>query len=170
MIHPIVINFFKEHNLYNEEMFEYLSKNTIHYDYRVVEDRIFTGCGPCVDKKNGILTKVFVTVPFVIDDITMLINIHEYTHAIEYYSKIGKKFKKDEYVEVLPMMFELIYIREHYSKELLDYENFLNNCISRNNIEYIIGTKMQTKLADTYNYENLTQLKRKVKKIGRKIK
>ena len=169
MVHSNVINFFKEHNLYDEEMFKYLGKYTFHFDYNMKENRIFTGCGPCVDK-NGILRKVYVSVPFVIDDITTIINIHEYTHAIEFYYDIGKKFKKDKYVEVLPMMFELIYIREHYSKELEDYENFLNSCISRNNTNYILGAKMQEILADSYNYENIKQLKRKVRKIGRKMK
>lgn len=168
MIHSDLISFFKECNLYEEELFNYLNKHTFHFDYGIEENRVFTGFFPGIDK-DGVLKKFMVSVPFVVDEITMLINIHEYTHAIENYYRLGKKYKKDKFVEVLPMMFELLYIKKHPSKELEEYENHLNSCITRNNEEYLLGAKMQEILADSFKYENIKQLKRKVRKLGKKI-
>ena len=169
MIHSKLINFFKEHNLYDEEMFDYFDKHAFYYDYRVEENRIFTGCFPGLDKSK-IIRKVNIGVPFIMDEKTLLINIHEYTHAIEFYKNMGKKYKPDKYVEVLPMMFELLYIKEHPNKELEEYEKYLNSCISRHNTEYVLGAKMQEELANSYKYEDYNILRKKIKKLGRKIK
>ena len=160
MIHSDLISFFKECNLYEEELFNYLNKHTFHFDYGIEDNRVFTGFFPGIDK-DGVLKKFMVSVPFVVDEITMLINIHEYTHAIENYYRLGKKYKKDKFVEVLPMMFELLYIKKHPSKELEEYENHLNSCITRNNEEYLLGAKMQEILADNY-YSNIFKDPKKI--------
>ena len=84
------IKFFKKHNLYNEEIFNYIQKNRTLFDYRDEDQRIFIGCY-YICNKQGILQKINICVPFINDPITLLINIHEYIHAIESYKNISKK-------------------------------------------------------------------------------
>ena len=67
-------------------MFEYFSKHTQIIDYKDEEQRCFIGCF-YVFEKNKKLTKIYLKLPYIYDEITMLINIHEIIHAIELYKK-----------------------------------------------------------------------------------
>ncbi len=51
---------------------------------------------------EGILTDIRLVVPSIVDEKTLLVNIHEYAHAYELYQKLGKEYvenkeKSEEY-------------------------------------------------------------------------
>ena len=84
------INFLKEHNLYDENAMEYLHQNGIFFDYSEEKDRDFIGCRFATNKRK-ILKCIILCVPNIRDEKTLIINIHEYTHALLYYKYLGKK-------------------------------------------------------------------------------
>ena len=163
------ISFFKKHNLYNEEMFKYIQNNRTLFDYRDEEKRIFIGCY-YICNKQGILQKINVCVPFIDNQITMLINIHEYIHAIELYKNIGKKYQQKDTEETLPMLYEQLYYLENPYKELERYLIELNNKITKNSSKsYQIALLIQEELLSYYQKTNPTfrKLQTKVKKLSK---
>ena len=81
------INFFKEQNLYNEEMFTYFGNNSILFDYRDEDYHPFIGCFYLT--KDNKVTKISLVVPYLNSEVSTLINIHEYTHAIILYKHLN---------------------------------------------------------------------------------
>lgn len=61
------INFFKEHNLYDETVFKYIRENAILFDYLEEEKRAFIGCYYSYDKNNH-LSKITIAVPIINDE------------------------------------------------------------------------------------------------------
>lgn len=126
--HSKVVNFFKEHNLYEEKMFDYLQNQSTMVDYQNPDERIIIGCYYILDKK-GKLKELMLNLPYVYDEKTMLINIHEITHGIENYQKLGKRFKNNITIETLPLLYEKIYIQEVNNEELTKYGESLDKII-----------------------------------------
>lgn len=167
VFNPDLINFFKRHNLYNKEMFDYFSKNANMIDYRDEEQRILMGCFYIFDKKKR-LKSIHLNVPYIYDDITMLISIHEFIHAIMMYKFINKKVNIGIDKEVLPMLYEKIYINENNNPILIEYEKKLNKLINpKDDKEYVIGLALRDQLIENYNYD-FDKLNKKVKKLVRK--
>lgn len=164
------INFFKKHNLYNKEIFDYINSNSIKFDYRDDEKRPFIGCYYICNKRD-ILQKINICVPFIDSPITLLINIHEYIHAIELYKRIGKKYEQKETEETLPILYELLYFEENPSKELEHHLIYLNSKINNDSKEsYKIALSIKNELLKYYKEANpnLTKLQRKAKKLSKK--
>jgi len=109
VFNPDLIDFFKRHKLYNKEMFDYFSNNAIMIDYEDEEQRMFVGCF-CILGKDKKLKSILLNVPYIYDDITMLVSIHEFVHGIMLYGNLNKKVKIGIDKEVLPMLYEKIYI------------------------------------------------------------
>jgi len=159
-----LIDFFKKHNLYDEKIFYYLSNNTTMIDYNDKDKRSFIGCFYNLEKGNKI-KNIHLVLPYVIDDITMLISIHEIVHAIVLYRYINKKAKIGIDVEVLPMFYEKIYINEHNSSELIKYEEQLNSFINiSKDRKYILGLQLRDKLLVDYD-DDINKNYRKLKKL-----
>ena len=133
---PKLIDFFKRHNLYDKEMFDYFSLNSSMIDYRYEEQRDFIGC--FWKFKNNVLVKFHLVLPYVYNDITMLISIHEIVHGILAYKTLNKKFNLDLDCESLPMLYEKIYINEVNTPEIIKYGNFLDSLISEKKEQYIL--------------------------------
>ncbi len=55
------------------------------------------GCFPIYDNDN-ILVDIRVLVPRIVDEKTLLVNIHELAHAYTLYSNLGKKYELNEEV------------------------------------------------------------------------
>lgn len=166
------IDFFKKHNLYEEKMFDYIRRNSTLLDYRDDEQRIFIGCFYICGKQN-ILQKIKLCVPFINSQITILINIHEYLHAIELYSKIGKKYQSKDTEEVLPMLYESLYFLDNPSKELENHLLYLNSRIKDDSKEsYKIALSIEKELLKYYKEENpdFKKLQNKVKKLTKQYK
>lgn len=80
-----VKDFFREENLYSEEFFDFLK----HKVKKIPStgDASWYGCFPQVE--DGILKDIRLLVPEITDEKSLLINIHEYAHALELYNELG---------------------------------------------------------------------------------
>ena len=165
------IEFLDKHNLYDKDILKYFQSNSLIFDYSNEEFRDFIGCYYSFDK-SGRLIKIKACVPYIYDDKTILINIHEYIHFYLLYKKIGKKFIIGLDAEVLPILYEKIYILENPSVELLSYEEYLNNfIIDSDDKKYILALKLQDELINLYNKGlSIERLNFKVKVLARKYK
>lgn len=159
-----IVDFFKRHNMYEEKMFNYLEDNTTMLDYRDPEQRDFVGCFYVQNKKN-ILSSLHINIPYVYDELTALIDVHEITHGIENYRMIGKKFKKNITVEVLPILYEKLYILDNNSDRFRAVGKYLDEMIGRDSAEeYLLALKMRDELLKNYNYDM-----HKMQKLSKKL-
>lgn len=158
-----LISFFKRHNLYDEEMFKYLQSNTTILDYHNEEQRDFIGCFYTF-VNNNILKSIHLNIPYVYDDITMLINIHEIIHGIELYKHLNKKTKITNMCEVLPILYEKIYIEETNNDNLRKYYEQVNNNIGRKDKRYKLAFSIVDNLYKQYDYNY-----EKVKKLSKEL-
>ena len=53
-------------------------------------------------------------------------------HAIELYRYIGKKYVEPLYVEVLPIFYEKLYIKENPNIELIEYDKYIDKRVEKN--------------------------------------
>ena len=158
------IQFLKEHNLYDDKLFKYWFDNTIRFDYKDDEARDFIGV--YYDIKDGYLRGMRSVLPFIDNDITILINIHEYIHMLLMYKKLNKKCIIGNDVEVLPILFERIYVRENETEELVKYLNYLDDyIISSNDYKYVLALEMSSKLLEYYRGQDIYKLNNKVKRM-----
>lgn len=167
------IDFFERHELYNKETFDYLRTHSILFDYRDTDHRPFIGC--FYTTKNGKLEKINLVVPYIDSDITTLINIHEYTHAITVFPYMHKSFTEDNACEILPLLYERIYLEENKDNEKLrEHITAINKIIKESNnseiTKYKIALNMQNELLDYYNsgHTSIDELNKKAKKLIRK--
>lgn len=166
---PKLIEFFKAHNMYDQTMFKYLQENSHMIDYKDPEQRVVMGCYYITNKKN-ILTKLILGVPYVDSEETMLISIHELTHGIENYPKIGKRFTKDITIEALPILYERIYINEKASPGLLAYGDEIDKRInSTSSKEYQFALAIRDELLRNYQ-PDIQKNAQLVKKLSRKYR
>lgn len=164
-----IIDFFKRHNLYDEEVFNYLEKNAMMIDYRDEDQRTMIGCFYILDR-NEILKKIQVNVPYVYDDVTALITVHELVHGIENYPKIGKRFKKEMTIETLPILYEKLFMLENPSEELIKYGAYLDKIIeSSEQRDYLFALKARDELIKEYNYD-MKKMQKKAKRLSRKYR
>lgn len=80
-------------NICHDEFWEYMRSRT-----KRINAPIETGIwGTFTDNdKNGTLTNIKIIVPEIIDEKTLLINIHEYAHAYELYQELGTIYKPNK--------------------------------------------------------------------------
>lgn len=164
-----LIDFFKRHNLYDKEMFDYFSKNSSMIDYQDEEQRMFIGTFYGINKKTRKLVSIHLNVPYVYNDITMLISIHEIVHAILLYKRLNKKTNLGIDYEALPMLYEKIYINETNTKEIIEYGKWLDSLITPESEEYIFGLNVRDELFNNYNYD-IDKMNKIVKKLVKKYK
>lgn len=165
------ISFLKEHNLYDENAMEYLHQKGIFFDYAEEEDRDFIGCYFAINKKKR-LESIILCVPYIKDEKTLIINIHEYTHALLYYKYLGKKVNiKNSSIEILPIMYEKIYVKENKSQLCKEYIEYLDSQITeKSDLKYRIAINAQQEMLDFYSKEkNPDKLEEQSKKIAKKL-
>ena len=169
MYYKKFIDFLKKYNIYDEETINYWKENRILFDYRDEEKRWLIGC--YYEYKNDRLEKISLAVPFIDNDITNLINIHEYIHLLLLYNNLGKKYYPGDEKEVLPFLYELLYIKENKTEELINYHKFLNKTIIKENKkEYIIALHLSDAILKSYNKDNIFKLEKKIKRLVKKNK
>ena len=105
-------NALKEVDITNQEFIKYMRNHTKRYNlpYEI-------GIWGCFVKRNedNIIEEVKIIVPSIISEKTLLINIHEYTHAFQMYKRIGTVYEEDvEYEEKLAIENELLYLKKTY--------------------------------------------------------
>ena len=160
-----IIDFFKRHNLYEEKMFNYLQENSIMIDYRVEEHRAFVGCFCQYEKNSNILLKFNLCIPFDYNDVTRLVCIHEIVHGICAYKKLNKHFDLGNSCEVLPFLYEGLYVIEKQSEELNNYLKYLDSCIEEHSDEkYKIALYLRNELLDNYedNFDKMDRLSKRL--------
>ena len=166
------INFFKRHNLYNRETFDYLCKNSIHFDYLDKDKHPYIGYH-YLTNEEGNLSKIILFVPYIDSKQTILINIHEYIHGIILYNKLGKRYKLGKDAEILSFLFEKIYLLEKQDKNLELFQKNLNKLISESSpIEYKIALEAQEEMLQYYYDYNpsFVKLEEKAKKLAKRYK
>lgn len=160
-----LIDFFKRHNLYDEEMFNYFQNNSIMVDYMLEESHDIIGTY-YIFSKNNKLKSLYLVIPYLYDERTMLISIHEIVHAICIYNRLNKSLLIDESIEILPMLYEKIYVLESKSKKAEQFLNYLDSRI-RNNEKYILAFSLRNQLVERYEYD-FTKISKEAKKLLRK--
>lgn len=153
------INFFKEHKLYDEEIFTYLRENSIMFDYLDTDQRPLVGTYYTFDKRQR-LNKIILYVPFI-------------KHGLLAYNNINKKYTLKDDCEILPMLMEKIYLKENPSPTLERYIQYLDTKIleskNKEDYRYKIALDIQSELLEYYNANNdFEKLKTKSKKLYRK--
>ncbi len=162
-----LIDFFKKHKLYNKEMFKYFEEHSTMIDPNYEDERMLTGCAYSIDRYTGILKDIHITLPYIIDESTLLDSVHELTHAIFSYYKIGKRFEKDITIETLPLLYERLYIMDNPSQKLEAYGKHLDSLIDETDPEYYFAINARETLLKSYNY-NPTQMIKIVSQMGKK--
>ena len=142
------ISFLKKYNIYDEEVFNSFFRDAFMFDY---EDNCdFSECVYDVDERN-VLIRIKACIPKMIDYRTILINIHEYVHYYTLYRKLGKELKVEIDCEVLPMLYERIFVMEKDNGDLYNYWNSLRNSVLKNdNKYYVYALDVQDDLLDVY--------------------
>lgn len=163
------IDFLQKYNLLDKESFVFISNHTTNIDYNNLEERNTIGCYYNINEE-GILKDFKVYVPEIIDERTTIINIHEYIHALILYKHLNKKCEIGLEKEVLPLMYEKIYVIENEELSLREHEKALRETINEmNNDEYIIGSKVAEQLI-LNKKESIETLNEKAKKLVREYK
>lgn len=116
------IDFFKRHGLYDIALFNYFNLNSVKINMNKYGEEKWSFIGTYPNYKDKKLVKIKLVVPDIDSDIAVLINIHEYIHAIMLYKYMGREYEPDIDREVLPMFYEKLYILENDSRELRDFE------------------------------------------------
>jgi len=167
------INFFKKHNLYDKEVFDYIWDKCNFFNYLEDEYRMYTGVYYVLDK-NKKLVDFNLIVPFIDSEKSLLINIHEYAHAIEAFYKLGEKFILDDSCEVNSLFLENLYLLENNNEVARNFLNNLNEIrINSNEKQYVLGIKIADYLLNLYNDKkqlDLNKMSRKNKKLLKKFK
>ena len=122
--------------------------------------------------KNKKVNKITLVVPYIDSDITTVINIHEYIHAIILYNHLNKIYSENDNSEILPMFYERLYFEENKDNESLsEHINILNRRINEGQdskiIKYKIASDIQKELLNYYNkgHTSLQELNSKVKRL-----
>ena len=172
MIHNEFVLFLKKYNIYDEEIYRYYLENANRFDYYNDDFlRNFIGCSLIIDNKHNGLKQIIPTVPYPVDDVTTLINIHEYVHLFSIYNKLGKKYKKDISEEVLPIFYEKLFVLENGNSNLNNYEKQLDEIALKENDErYLLALKISQYLLDSLNVFTFNELVKVVKKVRKKIR
>lgn len=113
-----LIRFLKEQNLYREEFFKFMEGKikVVSYDTPIE----WFGCFPLIE--NGILTDIRLLVPEIKTEKNLLVNIHEYVHAIELFDELGTVYKdRREEREKNASSYEKIYLEKKKAEKVVDY-------------------------------------------------
>ena len=167
MYNKEITEFFKRHNLYDEEMFEYLSSHTIYMDYyNNPEARCTIGAAP---KRiiNNKIQDIGICMPYPVDYETTMICIHEIVHGIEIYKHLNKKPIDPFRSEALPFLYERIYQQEINDKNY--FGEFLDDINESLDNKYTFALYAREILLEKYN-KNFNKMEKLSKKLVRKYK
>ena len=112
------INFLKKYDLYREDIFEYMKDKTKYIDYRLDESKRFYGVFTNIE--NGIIKDIRVMVPYIVDDTSISIRIHEYIHVLKLYDYLNKEYVFTDYEDLLPVFYELVYAKENNNYDYIN--------------------------------------------------
>lgn len=164
----LFFEFIHKHGIYDEKVFKYYLDNAYTFDY-YNEEFLIPAIGCTLIIKNKILKEITPIIPNEVDEITSLINVHEYVHTLCLYSRLNKRWKKEAYDEVLPIFYEKLFIKEYGNTNLENYGNILDNAaIKDGNKEYITSIKVCDELLSNYKHDGIDCISKKAKKLYKK--
>ncbi len=93
----------------SEDFFKYIEKRVKVFDLAAE----FCGCFPIIDD-DGFIKDIRVLVPSIKDELTLRVNIHEFTHAYDLFLALNKPYnlKTEEEREELAIQKEMEYVRK----------------------------------------------------------
>jgi len=157
-----VEDFFKKHNMYDEEIFKYLYQRTIMADYYDYYQNPAIGFNQYLDKKNNNeLIDFVLCIPYPIDNITCINDVYQITHGLVAYDYLNKPYMDEIYWEVLPMFYEKLFELECSDPRVSKYLEQLYGCIDQNTEEkYKYGLYARDILLSNYdnNFEHTKKL------------
>ena len=124
-----LIDFFKRHNLYDKEMFGYIFEHSDQVDYYDPAENFTIGCPPKTNKYTNKIEGLRLCYPYIVNEQTRLVAVHEISHAIYWYKRMGKKYNKIE-EELFPMIVERLYLEENRTQSLEVFEDKLDGLIT----------------------------------------
>ena len=86
-----VVSFFLNEGLCDSDFFDFMDSRVVFIPSG--SDVFWYGRHPIL--KDGILCDIRVVVPLIINEFDLIVNIHEFTHAIELYNELGSFYKDD---------------------------------------------------------------------------
>lgn len=125
-------NFLKRHELFNEKVYNYIKDNSVLVKYKNIEDFSSIGCSIVLDRK-GRLSQVIPIVPLPKNKKMVAINIFIYVQAMILIPNIGKVFDENSYNNILPFVFQRLFILENSNKYLLSFEEKMTANLCREN-------------------------------------
>ena len=167
-----ITEFFKRHNLYNEEMFEYLKEHTDWIDYRDEDERWHIGHGIYVHPKTRKIIRFRICIPEIRDDMTLITALHEIAHGIWSYIYMvnGIKYSEDE-SELFPFLVERAFLEEHKSQKLSDLINKLDSLVDdKDDIRYRYAKDVRDRFKDIDigNVDRIQKVSRRALRIWKK--
>lgn len=108
-----LMNYFHEHS----NVFEYLKSRTKVYNCDAEDGMTYYGVYPIIE--NNILTNINICVPKITNLKKLLINIHEYNHAIDLFEYLGQAYLEQDYEKSAKLeeeRFLKTYIKEKQQK------------------------------------------------------
>jgi len=103
-----VKNFFKEEKIYSEDFFDYVKHKVKTLPSTCSLN--WYGCFPVLE--DGILKDIRLLVPEITDERSLLVNIHEYVHALDLYKELGNVYEeRREERELNASNMEKLYIK-----------------------------------------------------------
>ncbi len=142
------ISFLKQYNIYNKEIVDSFYNNSLRYDSEIDGE---IGLNMCIYAINDddVLVDLKACVPCIKNYKTMLVNVHEYIHYYIMYKKLGKKVIIGRNCELLPLVYEKLFIMEKNDDALNRYAEKLDRIIKKdNNPDYIYALEYRDKLID----------------------
>jgi len=113
-----LISFLKKQNLYKEEFFKFIEGKVKVFPYDT--DLSWFGCFTIVE--DNVLKDIRLLVPEIKTEQNLLVNIHEYVHAIELFDEIGKVFEeRKEERENKASKYEKIYLNSKKAEKVVGY-------------------------------------------------
>ena len=111
MIDDRIISFFLNEKVCDIDFFDYIKDKVVFIPSD--SDLFWYGCHPLLE--NDILCDIRVVVPKIDNEFDLIINIHEFTHAIDLYNELGSFYKDNiEDREKRANKMEKIYIKNNY--------------------------------------------------------
>ena len=91
MIDERVISFFLNEEVCDHDFFDYIKDKVVYIQSG--SDVFWYGCHPIL--KDGVLCDIRVVVPLIVNEFDLIVNIHEFTYAIELYNELGSFYNDD---------------------------------------------------------------------------
>ena len=111
-----VIAFFKEQGIYNEDFFNYIKSKVVVLPSDTPLQ--WFGCFPILDKEHNIMD-IRLSVPEIVTEKNLLVNLHEYYHAYEIYNELGMLYEERiEEREANAINFEQTYLLSRKNKQV----------------------------------------------------